>query len=83
MHRVLTLNPRVLVLAGENEDIRSRIAGGLGGFARFCSLDELRQMMAGPLATNLGQPADRLGKTLTIASTAQHAAQRSVSKAYI
>ena len=77
------LNPRVLMLAGENEDIRSRIAGGLGGFAQFCSLDELRQMMAGPLATNSGQPADRLGKALTIASTAQHAAQRSVSKACI
>ena len=84
----LTLNPPVQVLqslcgSGENEDIRARIAGGLGGFAQFCSLDELRQMMAGPLATNSGQPADRLGKALTIASTAQHAAQRSASKALI
>lgn len=62
--------------AGENEEVRDRIAGGLGGFAQHCSLEELQQMMAGPLATNSGQPADRLGKALTIACTAQFAPQR-------
>lgn len=33
-------------------------------------------MLAGPLTTNQGQPGDRLGKALVIASTAQHAPQR-------
>ena len=50
--------------------------GGLGAFAQHCSLEELRNMLTGPLATNSGQPADRFGKAQVLASTAQHAPQR-------
>ena len=61
---------------GENEDIRERIAGGLGAFAQHCSVEEVRQMLAGPVAAPSGQPAARMGSALIIANTAQLAPQR-------
>ena len=61
---------------GDNEDIRERIAGGLGAFAQHCSVEEVRQMLAGPLAAPSGQPAARMGSALVIANTAQLAPQR-------
>ena len=62
--------------AGENEDIRERIAAGLGAFAQHCSVEEVRQMLAGPVAAPSGQPAARMGSALIIANTAQLAPQR-------
>lgn len=63
-------------VAGDNEEVRDRIAGGLGGFAQHCSLEEVRHMMADVLAISLGHPADRHGRALTIAYTAQYAPHR-------
>lgn len=62
--------------AGENEEIREKIAAGLGAFAQHCSVEEVRQMLAGPVAAPSGQPAARMGSALIIANTAQFAPQR-------
>ena len=62
---------------GENEDIREKIAAGLGAFAQHCSVEEVRQMLAGPVAAPSGQPAARMGSALIIANTAHFAPQRS------
>ena len=65
--------------AGENEEIREKIAAGLGAFAQHCSIEEVRQMLAGPVAAPSGQPAARMGSALIIANTAQLAPQRQAS----
>ena len=61
---------------GENEEIREKIAAGLGAFAQHCSVEEVRQMLAGPVAAPSGQPGARMGSALIIANTAQFAPQR-------
>ena len=70
---------RIRVSAGENEEIREKIAAGLGAFAQHCSVEEVRQMLAGPVAAPSGQPAARMGSALIVANTAQLAPQRCVS----
>ncbi|DBB12167.1 TPA: hypothetical protein ACH3X3_006274 [Trebouxia sp. C0006] len=62
--------------AGENEEIREKLAAGLGAFAQHCSVEEVRQMLAGPVAAPSGQPGARMGAALIIANTAQFAPQR-------
>ena len=66
----------MLCFAGENEEIRERIAAALGAFAQHCSIEEVRQMLAGPVAAPSGQPAARMGSALIIANTAQLAPLR-------
>lgn len=72
----LLLTTDLLACEGENEEIREKIAAGLGAFAQHCSVEEVRQMLAGPVAAPSGQAPARMGAALIIANTAQFAPQR-------
>ena len=74
--RHLLLTSDFVMCEGENEEIREKIAAGLGAFAQHCSVEEVRQMLAGPVAAPSGQAPARMGAALIIANTAQFAPQR-------
>ena len=74
--RNFLLTTYLFMCEGENEEIREKIAAGLGAFAQHCSVEEVRQMLAGPVAAPSGQAPARMGAALIIANTAQFAPQR-------
>lgn len=67
----------VFGLPGDNEELLGSIAACLGCFAVHCSAEELRGVLARPLAQQLGGTSARLGSALTVAAVVQNAPGRS------